>query len=226
VSIALLLVAELWLNPGKLSKMALDLDYLLEQCRSGNQLAWESLVRGYQARVYSLAFHYLGNAEEARDAAQEIFLRVYRNIDQCRGAQMFLPWLIKISRNLCIDLLRRRAARPQASVLPLDEMPEFANSGLNPEERWMAKSRRKLIHTALQQLTALNREIVILKDIHGMALEQIASLLKVPLGTVKSRSNRARLELAQKVIALNQQASLAEASASPTSEEPNELPEV
>jgi RNA polymerase sigma-70 factor (ECF subfamily) len=226
VSIALLLAAELWLNPGKLSKMALNLDYLLEQCRSGNQLAWESLIRDYQARVYSLAFHYLGNAEEARDAAQEIFLRIYRNIDQCREAQMFLPWLIKISRNLCIDLLRRRAARPQASGLPLDEMPEFANPGLNPEESWMAKSRRNLIYTALQQLTALNREIVILKDIHGMAMEQIASMLKVPLGTVKSRSNRARLELAKKVIALNQQASLTEATTSSASEESNELPEV
>jgi len=206
--------------------MTLDLDYLLEQCRSGNQLAWESLVRGYQGRVYSLAFHYLGNAEEAKDAAQEVFFRVYRNIDQCREAQMFLPWLIKISRNLCIDHLRRRSARPQASGLPLDEMPEFPNSDLNPEESWIANSRRKLIHTALRQLTALNREIVILKDIHGMALEQIASMLKIPLGTVKSRSNRARLELAQKVIALNQQASLVEASTNSTSKEPNELPEV
>jgi len=206
--------------------MTLDLDYLLRECRSGNQLAWESLVRGYQSRVYSLAFHYLGNAEDARDAAQEIFLRVYRNIDQCREAELFLPWLIKISRNLCIDLLRRRAARPQASGLPLDEGHEIANSGLNPEESWMAKSRRRVVHTALQQLTELNREIVILKDIQGMALEQIASLLKVPLGTVKSRSNRARLELAQKVIALTQPASLQEISANPTSEESNELPEV
>jgi RNA polymerase sigma-70 factor (ECF subfamily) len=204
--------------------MTLDLDYLLKECRSGNQLAWESLVRGYQARVYSLAFHYLGNAEEAKDAAQEIFIRIYRNIDQCRKAQMFLPWLIKISQNLCIDLLRRRAARPQASSLPLDEMPEFPNSDLNPEESWMAKSRRKLIHRALQQLTALNREMVILKDIHGMALEQIASMLKIPLGTVKSRSNRARLELAQKVIALHQKESLAETSTTSTSEGSHELP--
>lgn len=204
--------------------MTLDLDYLLKECRSGNQLAWESLVRGYQARVYSLAFHYLGNAEEAKDAAQEIFLRIYRNIDQCREAQMFLPWLIKISQNLCIDLLRRRAARPQASGLPLDEMPEFPNSDLNPEESWMAKSRRKLIYRALQQLTALNREMVILKDIHGMALEQIASMLKIPLGTVKSRSNRARLELAQKVIALHQKESLAETSTTSNSEGSHELP--
>ena len=88
----------------------------------------------------------------------------------------------------------------------------------------MAKSRRKLIYRALQQLTALNREMVILKDIHGMALEQIASMLKIPLGTVKSRSNRARLELAQKVIALYQKESLAETSTTSTSEGSHELP--
>jgi RNA polymerase sigma-70 factor (ECF subfamily) len=217
---------ELWIDPGKHWEMTSDLDYVLEQCRSGNQLAWEALVRGYQARVYSLAFHYLGNSEEARDAAQEIFFRIYRNIDQCRTAEMFLPWLIKISRNLCVDLLRRKAARPQRTGLSLDEMPEFPNPDLNPEESWMVKSRHKLIHKALQQLTALNREIVILKDIHAMALEQIASLLKVPLGTVKSRSNRARLELAQKVHAMNQRASLSKASIDSTSKEPDGLPEV
>jgi RNA polymerase sigma-70 factor (ECF subfamily) len=206
--------------------MNMDLGYVLKQCRLGNQLAWEALVRGYQSRVYSIAFHYLGNAEEAKDAAQEIFLRIYQNIDQCRTTEMFLPWLIKISRNLCIDLLRRRAARPRTTGYSTDEIPEYPNQDMNPEESWMAKSRRKMIHMALQQLTALNREIVVLKDIQGMALEQIASLLKVPLGTVKSRSNRARLELAQKVIALHRQSPTGEASTSSSSEELNELPEV
>ncbi len=201
--------------------MTLDLEYLLEQCRAGNQLAWEALVRGYQARVYSLAFHYLGNGEEARDAAQEVFLRVYRNIGQCHEAGMFLPWLIKISRNLCIDLLRRKAARPTATDLSLEELPESPDPDLNPEESWMAKSRRQLIHRALRQLTTLNREIVILKEIHGMALEQIASLLKIPLGTAKSRSNRARLELAEKVLALSQQSAQPTSPIISTSQEPS-----
>lgn len=206
--------------------MTLDLECLLEQCRAGNQLAWETLVRSYQARVYSLAFHYLGNTEEAKDAAQEIFLRIYRNIHQCREAGMFLPWLIKISRNCCIDLLRRRAARPQADGRPLDELPELTVSDPNPEESWIAKSRRNLIHRALRQLSALNREIVILKDIHGMNLGQIASLLKIPLGTAKSRSNRARLELSQKVLTLRKKDFLTKPSTNSTSEDPNELPEV
>jgi RNA polymerase sigma-70 factor, ECF subfamily len=182
-----------------------DLDHLLTQCRAGNELAWESLVRGFQSRVYSICWHYLGNSEEARDAAQEVFLKVYRNLDHCLNAAMFLPWLIRLSRNQCIDLLRRRTARPQADDLSSEELQTHPSSEPNPEESCMAESRRNLVHRALRQLTGLNREIVILKDIQGLAIDQIASLLKVPLGTVKSRSNRARLELAEKVLALSPQ---------------------
>jgi RNA polymerase sigma-70 factor (ECF subfamily) len=225
-AVALLIEAELWIESGTHLEMTFDLEYLLEQCRAGNPLAWEALVRGYQGRAYSLAFYYLGNAEEAKDAAQEVFLRIYRNIGQCRDEAMFLPWLIKISRNLCIDLLRKKAARPTAADFALDEIPESADPDLNPEESWLAKSRRQLIHRALRQLTALNREIVILKEIHGMALEQIASLLKIPLGTAKSRSNRARLELTEKVLALSKQFVQPASSTISTSEEPHELPEV
>jgi RNA polymerase sigma-70 factor, ECF subfamily len=182
-----------------------DLDHLLTQCRAGNELAWESLVRGFQARVYSICWHFLGNSEEARDAAQEVFIKIYRNLDHCLDAAMFLPWLIRLSRNHSIDLLRRRGVRPQADGLSSEELQMRPSSDPNPEESFMAESRRNLIHRALRQLTGLNREIVILKDIQGLAFEQIASLLKVPLGTVKSRSNRARLELAEKVLALSPQ---------------------
>ena len=206
--------------------MALDLDYLLVQCREGNQLAWEALVRGHQARIYSLAFHYLGNPEEARDATQEIFLKIYRNIDKCREAGMFRPWILKISRNQCIDQLRRKAASPRTDLRSLDEMTEFRDPDPNPEESSIAKSRRRMIHRALQKMTALNKEIVILKDIHGMSLEEIASLLKIPLGTAKSRSNRARLELTQKVLAMRRQSTFSTSSVNADSEEAHELPEV
>jgi len=213
-------------DSGKYQEMTLDLEYLLGQCRAGDQLAWEALVRKYQARIFSLAFHYLGNTEEAKDAAQDIFLRIYRNIVQCQDAGMFLPWLIKISRNHCIDLIRRKAARPQTSNLPIDEIPEIANPDLNPEEKWKAKSRRKLIHRALLQLSVLNREMVILKDIQGMKFEQIASLLNIPIGTAKSRSNRARLELSQKVLAMHRGSVSKEYSDNSTPKEFDELPEV
>ena len=181
----------------------MDLGKLLERCRDGDELAWEALVRHYQARILGLAYHYTGNREEARDLAQEVFIRIYRNIHLCKGAEMFMPWVIRIARNLSIDQKRRKSARPTASDVPVDEMGDLADPGRSPEAEWMANSRKSLIFRALQELTDINREIILLKEIQGLTLEEISSLLKVPLGTVKSRANRARIELAEKVLTLS-----------------------
>jgi RNA polymerase sigma-70 factor (ECF subfamily) len=181
----------------------MDLGKLLDRCRDGDELAWEALVRQYQARILGLAYHYLGNREEARDLAQEVFIRIYRNIHLCKGAEMFMPWVIRIARNLSIDQKRRKAARPIAGDIPVDEMGDLPAPGRSPEAEWMANSRKRMIFRALQELTDINREIILLKEIQGLTLEEIASLLKIPLGTVKSRANRARIELAEKVLALS-----------------------
>ncbi len=116
---------------------------------------------------------------------------------------MFIPWLMRIARNLTIDHLRHRKARPPSSDISAEDLWNLPASGNNPEEEWAANSRKQLISRALQDLTELNREIILLKEIQGLTLEEIAVLLKVPLGTVKSRSNRARVELAERVMALS-----------------------
>jgi RNA polymerase sigma-70 factor (ECF subfamily) len=180
----------------------MDLATLLERCRAGDELAWEALIRQHQSRVYGLAYHYVGNAEEARDVAQDIFVRVYRNIDSCTEAERFVPWMIRIGRNACVDHLRRRKARPPSFDVPAEEMVDLPGPGQNPEEQFVADSRKRLVHLALQALSELNREIILLKDIQGLSLEEIATMLSVPIGTIKSRSNRARIELARKVLAL------------------------
>jgi RNA polymerase sigma-70 factor (ECF subfamily) len=181
----------------------MDLAQLLQRCQEGDELAWEALVRLHQARIYGIAYHYLGNAEDARDMAQEIFVRIFQNLHICRDAQWFLPWAIRIARNICIDQLRRRRARPPAHDIAVDELRNLPAGGLNPEELWAESSRKRLVHRALSDLTELNREIIILRDIQGLALEEIATLLNVPLGTIKSRCNRARIELAKRVQALD-----------------------
>jgi len=178
------------------------LESLLDRCRQGDELAWEALVRRFQGQVYGLAFHYLGNAEEARDLAQEIFVRIYQRIHTFRGSERFVPWMIRIARNLCIDRIRWLKARRYGSEVPVDEMIGLSTQGPDPEQQWQASSRKQLLYRALQTMGELNREIILLKDIQGLSLEEIASLLKVPIGTVKSRSNRARLELARRVLAL------------------------
>ncbi len=159
-------------------------------------------MRQFQSRVYGISFHYLGNAEDARDVAQEIFLRIFQNLDSCANSQMFLPWLIRVSRNACIDSLRKKKARSGGRDVAIECLANLPDGGATPEQQWVDNSRKRLIYRAIRELTDLNQEIILLKEIQGLHLEEIASILEVPLGTIKSRSNRARIELARKVIAL------------------------
>lgn len=159
-------------------------------------------MRQYQGRVYAVACHYVGNQEDARDLAQEAFIRLYQNLSFCPDATFFLPWILRITRNACIDHLRRRKARPPAHDLAAEEMLDLRSNVRDPEQIYAMDSKKRLVYRALGQMSDLSREMILLKDIQGLALEEIASMLNVPLGTVKSRSNRARIELAQRLLFL------------------------
>ncbi|HXI04619.1 MAG TPA: sigma-70 family RNA polymerase sigma factor [Candidatus Saccharimonadales bacterium] len=177
----------------------MDIVSLVERCRSGDALAWEALVRAHQGRVYAVAWHYMRSPEEARDAAQDVFIRVYRKLDTFRGGDTFLPWLLRLARNVCLDRLREKAARPPASDLPVEEGPQIAAEGPSPEDSAETEGRKRLLYRALDRMSEKGREMILLKEIQGLALEEISSLLGLPVGTVKSRSNRARLELASAI---------------------------
>jgi len=173
----------------------MDLDRLLTRCRAGDELAWESLVSQYQGRVCSLAYHYTGSDEEALDVAQEIFVRVWKRLDTCREPERFLGWLLSITRNCCLDHLRRRKARPPAQDVAVEDLESLAAAVPHPDEDLEAGDRKRLLEAGLARLSAINREMIVLKDIQGLTLEEIATMLDLPLGTVKSRSSRARIEL-------------------------------
>jgi RNA polymerase sigma-70 factor (ECF subfamily) len=180
----------------------MELATLLERCRQGDELAWEAFVRQYQRRIYSLATCYATDADDARDLAQDVFVRLYRTRKQWSEAGAFIPWMIRVARNVCLDRVRARRVRPPASDIPADELADLAGTGGSPEEEYVASSRRQLFYRALRKLTGISREMILLKEIQGLQIEEIASMLRIPLGTVKSRSNRARLELARNVLAL------------------------
>jgi RNA polymerase sigma-70 factor (ECF subfamily) len=177
----------------------LDVTTLLDRCRGGDDLAWEALVRRYQSRVFSVAYHYMRNVEEARDMAQEIFVRIYERLETFHGDQAFLPWMLRLARNACIDALRRQKARPPASDVDVADAVQLAAAGPNPEEVSAAQSSRDLLYRALDRMSDSDREILMLKEIQGLKVEEISTLLDVPTGTVKSRCNRARIELAARV---------------------------
>ncbi len=177
----------------------LDLDTLVDRCRRGDDLAWEALVRRCQGRVFGVALHYLRDRDEARDAAQDTFLKVYRHLGSLEEGRAFMPWLLRLARNAAIDRLRRaRVRRPPAEV-PAEEAVELADGEPSLEESLLAGARRTLLYRALGTLSELNREMILLKDIQELKLEEISELLSLPMGTVKSRSHRARLELARAV---------------------------
>lgn len=178
----------------------METDELLARCRQGDDLAWEGLVRRFQGRVFGLALHYLRDREEARDAAQEVFLKVYRHLDRLDEGRAFLPWLLRLTRNACLDRLRRlKVRRPDEGLVPVDEAAEVPVRDASAEEELLTDGRRALVYRALGALSEHSREVIVLKDIEEMTLREIAELLGVTVGTVKSRSHRARLELARAV---------------------------
>jgi len=177
----------------------MELAHLLESCRTGDELAWEMLVRRYQSRIFGIAYSYVRDGDEARDLAQDIYVRIYRHLDGCRDPERFLPWMIRIARNACIDHLRRRKARPPARDIPADEALRLVSSDEAPDEELVRKERLHIVDLALDRLSRINREMILLKDMQGLSLEDISDMLGLPLGTVKSRSSRARIELAKEV---------------------------
>lgn len=181
-----------------------DLDPIIQRCREGDELAWEALVRRFQGRVYALALHYLRSREDARDVAQEVFIRVWRGLPNFQQDASFVPWLLKVTRTTSIDHVRRRKARPPAEDLLAEELPALSDTSLRADEAAELESRRSLVHRALQQIGELHREILQLQEIQELPLNEVARILSIPEGTAKSRASRARAELARAVVRLEQ----------------------
>ena len=178
-----------------------DLSSLIALCRAGDELAWEAFVRQFQGRIFGLACTYVDDREEAADLAQEIFIRLFETRTRWAPHGEFLPWMFQVARNRAIDFLRRRKVRRPAVAVPADEVALLADPGEGPEAQAIGQSRRDRLRTALRRLSALSREILLLRDVQELSVQEAAAVLGVPAGTVKSRSNRARAELAEQLLA-------------------------
>ena len=182
-----------------------DLGDIIQRCRQGNALAWETLIRQQQARVYGVACYFLHNPDEAKDATQETFLKLYKGLKSFRGKETeFIPWMLSIARNCCIDRIRRAQTRARYEDELKHSSMNLQHKDQNPEMNISEHQRKKLIYQALDQFSELNREIVLLKDIQGLRNEDVAEILSLPVGTIKSRSSRARLKLAQVISELSE----------------------
>lgn len=180
-----------------------ELEQTIRQCQQGNPLAWEALVKQFQAKVYGVAYYYLRNSADAQDATQDVFIKVFNSLDKLERSQETFPaWLVTIARNSCLDRIRKSRTRQRYE----DEYEKSdANVGLTrdtPETRNVEEQRRRLMYAALAEFDDTNRDIVLLKEIQGLKLEEVAEIMSLPVGTIKSRSNRVRIALAKRLIEL------------------------
>ena len=172
---------------------------LVQSCLQGEGAAWEMLVRRHTRRVYNLCYRFTSNSAAAEDLTQEVFLRVYRTLGSYRDAQGAFPtWLTSVTRNLLVDHYRRtRVDRQTDSIDDALEVAEKASSVGTPERLAQAAELGEQIQRALGQLSPELREAVILRDLQELDSRAIQTVLQVPEGTVKSRINRGRIEMAR-----------------------------
>ena len=179
----------------------LDADtHLVERCLAGEEAAWEDLVRVHTRRVFSICYRFTGSDPEAQDLTQEVFLRVFRSLKSFRaGEGSFAVWLARLSRNLLIDHYRRtRLDRATDSIEEQLPMLEEKTAMIARTDGLVAgREASELLQGALQKLSPELRETVILRDLEELEYREIADVLNVPEGTVKSRLNRGRAELAR-----------------------------
>lgn len=177
--------------------MSLDDHRLISDCLQGKTAAFGELVRRYQDRLYNTVYRLVGHADDAHDVVQETFLSAYQALDTFKGESLFFTWLYRIAFNTAVSLKRKKkvalhitTGRDDGAGEPMD-VSEFSQPGLALER----SDQERRIHAALQQLSADHRAVLILKDMEGQKYETMAAVLQVPIGTIRSRLHRARLEL-------------------------------
>ena len=178
---------------------------IIERVRAGDNDAFGALVDRYQSRVYSLALRMCGNEDDALDLSQEAFLRAWRNLPNFQFESAFSTWLFRLTHNICIDFLRSRKRKAAVSLTVSQDGEEEAQFDLpdpapDPEQALLMAEDRALVAKALAALPAEQREIIVLRAVNGLSYGEIAAILKLQEGTVKSRLSRARAALRNKFL--------------------------
>jgi RNA polymerase sigma-70 factor (ECF subfamily) len=180
---------------------------LVRRCVSGDAAAWQEIVQQYHRRIYNICYRFSGSADDASDLAQEVFIKMYRTLstyDTSRAS--FMTWVTTVTRNLLVDHFRK--GKYDRITDSLDATPGNQDEGLtlaeqledrtaSPETRMRSQETQRLVHEGLKRLSPELREAVILRDLQDLDYKDIAKVLNVPEGTVKSRINRGRTELAR-----------------------------
>jgi len=175
--------------------------YLLQLAKKGDVEAFEQLVDKFQKKVFNIALRMIGNYDDASELTQEVFIKIYRSIGSFKEESQLSTWIYRIATNVCLDELRKRKIKWIRSI---DEeiqgedgeyLMQIEDSSPTPDKVLENKSLKEAINEAVGSLPEKQRLIIILRDMQGFSYEEISSIINKPVGTVKSRINRARLQL-------------------------------
>lgn len=182
---------------------------LVERARKGDLDAFNSLVIAYQNTAYNIAFRFLGNHPDTSDAIQEAFIKAFKGICKFKGGS-FKLWLLRIVTNTCKDVLRARKRKPTTPLYPpnakkgeidQERVPFLSSNGENPENYVERQELARLIQQAIDRLPFDHKAVIVLSDLEGLDYNEIAEVLGIPLGTVKSRLSRARARVRDYLLA-------------------------
>ena len=177
-----------------------SIDALIPRCLAGDQIAWEQIVRRHWRKVFNIAYKFTGKHDEAEDLTQDVFVKIFKSLDTFDRRANFQTWLVSVSRNLCID--HYRSVRKERETIDRDvdagQLSPVAQT-VSPVAALEHRDRVELLKKALEQLPATLRSAVLLRDIQELSYQEIADKLNLPEGTVKSRINRGRTELARQI---------------------------
>ena len=169
---------------------------LIDRFKGGDQTAFEEIILKYQDRLYNLCCHMLGNTHEAEDAAQDTFIKVYQKLKDFKPEASLYTWLYRIAVNTCLDYKKRPFFE---SIFKKAEGDEFVDDAASdwpsPEKLYESKQIGLALHNSIRKLPSKLRTAIVLKEIEGLSYEEIADILEISIGTVKSRISRARDEL-------------------------------
>jgi RNA polymerase sigma-70 factor (ECF subfamily) len=193
------------------------MDDVIARCLDGDQAAWDTIVRQNWRRVFNVAYKFVGRHDQAEDLTQDVFLKLYRSLDTFDRRANFQTWLISVSRNLCIDHYRSSRKEREAINRDVDpnELTPVAH-GPNAQAQLELRDRVTMLRAALDALPPTLRTAVMLRDIQERSYQEIAAELRLPEGTVKSRINRGRTELARQIRRLREEQDAVRQSGAPS----------
>jgi RNA polymerase sigma-70 factor (ECF subfamily) len=174
---------------------------LIQKCKNGDIHSFELLIESYQSKVFNIAYRMLGNAEDASDVAQEVFLKIFKSISTFKEEASLSTWIYRIATNVCLDEIRKRK---KENIISMNSTIQLEDGELNiqmettdprPDEILEEKELRDEVKDAIGCLKDEHKIVIILRDINGFSYEDISNILNCPLGTIKSRINRARNSL-------------------------------